>query len=103
MHSLKFQNIQINISKTVLIKALKASFVAFISTQAQQVYFCNSHTETGEPVDARNVWSIKPWGSLIYILFDNEGEAYETQLNYMFLDRYVDGDYKSYLMYLIEF
>jgi hypothetical protein len=72
------------------------SFVAFISTHAQQVYFCNSHTETGEPVDARNVWSIKPWGSLIYILFDNEGEAYETQLNYMFLDRYVDGDYKPF-------
>lgn len=72
------------------------SLVAMISIQAQEVYFCNSHTDAGDPVDARNTWSIKPWGSLVYILFDNEGEGFETQLNYMFLDRYVDNEYKPF-------
>lgn len=72
------------------------SLVAITSVQAQQLYFCNSHTETGVPIDARNVWSIKPWGSLIYILVDNEGKKFDTQLNYLFLDRYMDGDYKPF-------
>jgi hypothetical protein len=80
------------LKKTIFILSL----VAMISIQAQEIYFCKSHTETGDPVDARNVWAIKPWGTLIYILFDNEGETFETQLNYMFLDRYVDNEYKPF-------
>lgn len=75
-------------------------FILFILTtaslSAQQIFFCNSHTETGEPVDARNVWSIKPWGSLIYILFDNEGKTFDSKLNYMFVDRYIDGEYRPW-------
>lgn len=63
---------------------------------AQSIYFSNSHTETGEPIDAKNIWGIKPWGSLIYILFDNEGKEIETSLNYIFVDRYVDGNYKPF-------
>ena len=70
--------------------------VTATSIQAQSIYFCKSHTETGDPVDARNVWAIKPWGSLIYILFDNEGEKLETSLNYLFLDRYIDGNFKPF-------
>lgn len=71
-------------------------FFAFASIQAQQIYFCNSHTEDGNPVDAKNVWSIKPWGSLIYILFDNDGKTFDSQLNYMFLDRYIDNEYRPW-------
>jgi len=71
-------------------------FFVFASIQAQQIYFCKSHTENGTPVDARNVWSIKPWGSLIYILFDNEGNTFDSQLNYMFIDRYIDREYRPW-------
>ena len=72
------------------------SLVAITSLQAQQVYFCNSHTEKGDPIDARNVWSIKPWGSLVYVLVDNEDKPFETQLNYLFLDRLIDGEYRPF-------
>ncbi len=70
--------------------------VGFGSLYAQSLYFCKSHTEDGDPIDAKNVWGIKPWGSLIYILFDNEGEEIETSLNYMFVDRYMDNSFKPY-------
>lgn len=63
---------------------------------AQEIYFCNSHTESGNPIDARNTWSIKPWGSFVYVLFDNEGKQFETQLNYMFVDRFIDNEYKPF-------
>ena len=63
---------------------------------AQEIYFCNSYSEDGDPIDARNIWSIKPWGSDIYILLDNEDNPIDDKLNFMFVDRYIDGSYRPF-------
>lgn len=80
------------IKRLLIILLIFASTISF----SQEIYFCNSHTEKGDPIDARNVWSIKPWGSLVYVLVNNENKPFETQLNYLFLDRLIDGEYRPF-------
>lgn len=84
------------LKKVSKLKYIIIILAIFPSIFAQEIYFCNSHTEEGEPIDARNLWSIKPWGSYVYILYDNEGDPIEQQLNYMFVDRYIDGSYRPF-------
>ena len=76
------------------LKYILTILVLLSSLNAQEIYFCNSYSEEGNPIDARNVWSIKPWGSDIYVLFDNEGSPIDENLNFMFIDRYIDGSYR---------
>jgi hypothetical protein len=61
-------------------------FTASVSL-AQQLYFTSSYTEDGEPIGAKNIWEIKPWGSFVYIFLDNEGERFNSPMLYMFMDK----------------
>jgi hypothetical protein len=61
-------------------------FMASVSA-AQQIYFTSSYTEDGEPIGAKNIWEIKPWGSFVYIFLDNEGERFSNPMLYMFVDK----------------
>ncbi len=76
---------------TILITFLFAS-----SVFAQEIYFANSYTETGEPIDATIDLKIKPWGSQIYILFKNNGKPIGDPLLYLFVDKLRGEEYKPF-------
>jgi len=80
------------LSKIALLLLLSVS-VSF----AQQVYFTSSFTEDGEPIGAKNVWDIKPWGSFVYVFMDNEGERFSGSILYMFVDKMeMDSTYEPF-------
>ena len=66
-------------------------YILFFSSivSAQQLYFCKSYTENGKPIDVQINWSIKPWGTQIFALFDNEGKKLENTHLYLFIDKLV--------------
>ncbi len=66
------------------------------SAEAQEIYFANSYTESGEPVDATLDFKIKPWGSQIYILFKNDGKPIGDPLLYLFVDKLRGEEYKPF-------
>jgi len=63
---------------------------------AQKIYFCQSHTENGDPIGAEIIWEINPWGSYVYILFENGEEAIGESMIYMFIDKFEDESYKPF-------
>ncbi|MFC2083644.1 hypothetical protein ACFLS9_01170 [Bacteroidota bacterium] len=67
-----------------------------IIISAQQIYLAETHTEDGEPIGAKNIWDIKPWGSYISIILDYEDRSPEGSLIYMFIDKLVDGIFEPY-------
>lgn len=80
------------LSKIFLLLILSASV-----SVAQQVYFTSSYTEDGDPIGAKNIWSIKPWGSFIYVFMDNEGERFSGSILYMFADKMnVDSTFEPF-------
>ncbi len=80
-----------------LLKIILLSVLFFSAVvSAQQLYFCKSFTEDGKPIDARGTWKIKPWGTQIYVLFDNEGKVIENAHLYLFIDKLQNGEYKPF-------
>ena len=65
-------------------------------TAAQQVYFVDSYTEDGEPIGAKNVWTVKPWGSFIYILLDTENNVLPGNVIYLFIDKKNGDAYEAF-------
>lgn len=63
---------------------------------AQEIYFCESYTEDGEPIGAVNKLPIKPYGTAIYILFDNENKSISDNVLYVFIDKLLDGSFRPY-------
>ncbi|GJQ63554.1 MAG: hypothetical protein SCALA702_26070 [Melioribacteraceae bacterium] len=63
---------------------------------AQNVYFCKSYTERGVPIEASINMKIKPGGSEIYILLDNDGEPIHDNMIYLFIDKNINGEFEPF-------
>lgn len=72
------------------------SLFSFSVLSAQQIYFTESYTEKGDPIGAKNIWSVKPWGTSIFILLDNEGKPFQGNLVYLFIDKKSDDAFQPY-------
>lgn len=73
-------------------KILVILFLIFSFTvKAQDIYFCQSHTESGDPIGAANTWSIKQDGGYIYILLKAD-KTLEDEMYYLFIDKKVDNE-----------
>jgi hypothetical protein len=59
---------------------------------AQDLYFCESYTEDGQPIGPINKLEIKPYGTAIYILLDNNSQ-FNDPLLYLFIDKLVDDKF----------
>ena len=74
-------------------------FVLFLiinsASIGQELYVCESYTEDGTPVGPISNLSIKPYGTGIYLLVDNEA-AFNDPTLYIFVDKLSDNAYKPY-------
>jgi hypothetical protein len=72
--------------------------ISFLSRDiyTQDLYLCKSYTEQGKPVEVYNRLEIKPWGTAIYILVDNNGRAFNESVLYIFIDKLRDDKYQPY-------
>lgn len=73
---------------------LKVFFIIIFlisASQAQQLYFCQGHTDTGEPISASNKWKIKANGGYLYILLDNENRPLPEGVYYLVIKK-KDGE-----------
>ncbi|OGU59139.1 MAG: hypothetical protein A2V66_12820 [Ignavibacteria bacterium RBG_13_36_8] len=61
--------------------------------QSQQIYFCQSHTENGEPINASIIWNLKAWGENIFILYNNGNKPIKEPILYMLIDKYTNDKY----------
>ncbi len=78
-------------------KYIALIYFIFISlSSAQEIFFANSYTESGEPIDATVDLKIKPWGSQFYILFRNNGKPIGDPLLYLFVDKLRGDKYKPF-------
>jgi len=66
------------------------------SLSAQQIYFCKSYTQDGQPIDADIRFSIEQWGSPVYLLLDNEKKAFDDNLLYVFIDKNMNGSFQPF-------
>ena len=71
-------------------------FLIVSNLSAQQIYFSKAHTESGEPIDAVNRFTIEPSGGSIYILMRDENNNIEDEILYIFIDKKFDNDYKPF-------
>lgn len=78
------------------LRILVILFSLSITITAQKVYVCESFTEDGEPIGVANNWSIKPWGTFLYIFLDSEGSSLEGNLIYLFVDKKEDNKYQPF-------
>lgn len=73
-------------------------FLVFFSkiTIAQQIYFCQSYSEKGEPIGASNKWQINPKGGYVYILYDNENGNLERGTYYLMVDKKTNEVFEAF-------
>lgn len=62
---------------------------------AQELYFCESYTDNGEPIGHDFNWEINPWGTYIYILF-KAPKIIEDPVLYLFIDKEEEGRYEPF-------
>lgn len=62
---------------------------------AQELYVCESYTEDGTPVGPLNSLEIKPYGTAIYVLLNNE-KAIENPILYLFIDKLIGGKFTPF-------
>lgn len=77
----------------------KVIFILFLAASAllsQNVYFCESYTEQGVPIDASVNVKIKPGGGNIYILLDNAGKPIHDDMIYLFIDKMINGKFEPH-------
>jgi len=79
-----------NVLKLILLLILLTSI-----SQAQQLYFCQGHTETGEPISASNKWKIKANGGYLYILLDNETKPLKEGTYYLLVKKKVGEKFEE--------
>lgn len=73
-------------------------FVMLISTNCnfgQSIYVSESVTENNEPIGAKNMWDIDPWGKSLFVVYDNE-EQIKDNILYLFIDKLIDGNFKPF-------
>lgn len=59
---------------------------------SQEIFLCESYSEDGIPVGPLNKIEIKPYGTAVYVLINNE-EKFSDPLLYMFIDKLNDDKY----------
>jgi hypothetical protein len=62
---------------------------------AQELFVCESYTEDGTPVGPLNSLEIKPYGTAIYVLLNNE-KAIQDPILYLFIDKLVGGKFTPF-------
>ena len=69
-----------------------------ISTIAngQTIYIADTATEQNEPINAQNYWEVDPWGKSLFIILDNEIQEVDGNIVYLFIDKYVGGEYQPF-------
>ncbi len=69
-----------------------------ISTIAngQTIYIADTVTEQNEPINAQNYWEVEAWGKSLYIILDNEIQDIDGNIVYLFIDKYISGEYKPF-------
>ncbi len=77
---------------------LVISFWILISSfiYSQRIYFCEGHTESGEPINPTKHLKIKPSGKYLYILLNNDGRLLDNQLFYLFIDKLMDNSFEPF-------
>lgn len=53
-------------------------FTTTVTCYAQRIYFCENYTSAGDPINPGSIWTIKPSGGNVYILFQNGGKAFNA-------------------------
>ncbi|MCP5063093.1 MAG: hypothetical protein GY936_11610 [Ignavibacteriae bacterium] len=76
--------------------------VSFTSVYSQEIFFCESYMEDGTPVGPTNQLSIKPWGTAIYILLDNNKTPFNELLLNVFVDKKNGDKYSPFESKTIE-
>ena len=71
-------------------------FTLLITTYSQEIYFCESYTENGVPIGPTNKLEIKPWGTAIYTLLDNNKQPINDKQLYVFVDKKTDDKFVPY-------
>lgn len=71
-------------------------FFSFSALSAQELYFCKSYTEEGQPIDADIQFDIDAFGNSVYLLFDNEGNRIGDDLLYMFIDKDINNNFEPF-------
>ncbi|MEE9430678.1 MAG: hypothetical protein V3V16_06525 [Melioribacteraceae bacterium] len=69
------------------IASLLFLLISVSSLYSQEVFFCESYMEDGTPVGPTNQLSIKPWGTAIYILLDNNKKTFNEPMLNVFIDK----------------
>lgn len=62
-------------------------------TEAQQIFFCESYSNTGHPVGAQLVWELETGGTELNILLDNGEKSLPSPIIYLFFDKFENGGY----------
>lgn len=73
-----------------MMKYIASILFLLISTSSifsQEVFFCESYMEDGTPVGTTNQLNIKPWGTAVYILLDNNQKPFNEPLLNIFIDK----------------
>jgi len=82
----------------MLLQIIKMFFLLILLSTplySQELYLCESYTEDGSPIGPLNKLEIRPYGTAVYILLDNETEFGDPIL-YLFIDKLVDNKYMPY-------
>ena len=74
---------------------LFAILISTICSYGQSIYVSESLTENDEPVGAKNMWDIDPWGKSLFIVYDNE-EQINDNILYLFIDKLIDGSFQPF-------
>jgi hypothetical protein len=70
-------------------------FVIISGLNAQELFFCESYSDDGDPIGHDFNWEINPWGSYIYILYKSP-KIIEDPVVYLFIDKETDGHYEPF-------
>jgi len=71
-------------------------FTFIITSYSQEIYFCESYTENGVPIGPTNKLEIKPWGTAIYTLLDNNKQPVNDNQLYVFVDKKTEDKFVPY-------
>ena len=82
--------------KKKILLLLVAIVVSATIYAQKRIYFCDDYTQAGEPVGTSNVWSIKPTGGNVYMLYKNDGVNITTSSIYVYIDKLTGSDYKEF-------
>jgi hypothetical protein len=66
------------------------------SAFSQQLYFCESVTDEGEPVNAKSNWQLDEGKAEIEILFDNGQQNIPGTIIYLFIDKMFDNTFEPF-------